>query len=479
LLIGAFLSLSLTADVNTPVRLPASQMDVYGLQPVRDAFVVVVCKGCNKPVLISAFGRHCAQCIALTQAPDGSGLAPALAIAGPGSGLPMAPRMAPTPPTIMQLKLPQFAIQPSQIAQQQPPAAPQHSQPAQQQQRSSSSAGQKEAKPQKSSSQTSQLSSSASDVTLVKPGSLTVRLNMGPSSNSNSSSSAAPAPAAAASSSSANININNNQSNKTTATAGAGKVASSAPAPSSATNANANGSSVRIVLSRSNSNALGSGVAPADQANSNAGGSNSNNNNNNTNAGDSNVFNVSNGRAGGSANEGFGERSDAVMMSGSSRQQQQQQLQLQLQQQQHQQQLARRKEISVLEIKKGDDEEGKVTIMVEGGWDAAYSAPTSQQRSGGGAPLATKKWTRRNRLTGLSLSLKIRSAEESDEESSFWTGETSGGNLNEGWSYHREKRRTELAPETEYIVGGSDATKRRYAAAVPAKGTKKPRERDE
>ena len=71
-----------------------------------------------------------------------------------------------------------------------------------------------------------------------------------------------------------------------------------------------------------------------------------------------------------------------------------------------------RKAISVLEIRKGDDDEGSVTILVEGGRESANSSFGSDGYEATPAnpatPLASRRWTRRNKLTGLSLSFKVR-----------------------------------------------------------------------
>ena len=140
--------------------------------------------------------------------------------------------------------------------------------------------------------------------------------------------------------------------------------------------------------------------------------------------------------------------------------------------------VVRRKGISVLEIKKGDDEEGKVTIMVEGGWEHSLP-PTSLQRGGrtnsGGIPLATRRWTRRNKLTGLSLSFKLRSTDDNEDEDSGEDEDSMGGNVSEGWSYHREKKRSMSPPDerefdrypkrksSENIRNGKKKRKSRYS----------------
>lgn len=108
-----------------------------------------------------------------------------------------------------------------------------------------------------------------------------------------------------------------------------------------------------------------------------------------------------------------------------------------------------RKEISVLEIRADkSDSSNKVTIMVQ----AATPVLTRAHRASSAvsaAPLASRRWTRRNKLTGLSLSFKIRSDEcasdgedddddEDDEEEEHYEG----GDLSQGWAYTTQRRKS-------------------------------------
>jgi hypothetical protein len=113
-----------------------------------------------------------------------------------------------------------------------------------------------------------------------------------------------------------------------------------------------------------------------------------------------------------------------------------------------------RKEISVLEICKGDNgDAGKVTIMVETGTPVLTRAYRTSS-TGSAAPLASRRWTRRNKLTGLSLSFKIRSDdsdcdededddddEEEEEEERQERYEHQGGDLSQGWAYTSQRRK--------------------------------------
>ncbi len=99
---------------------------------------------------------------------------------------------------------------------------------------------------------------------------------------------------------------------------------------------------------------------------------------------------------------------------------------------------AQRKEISVLEIRKDDGTDSKVTIMVETGLPAA----TSRANRSGGVPLAWRRWTRRNKLTGLSLSFKIRGELECfEEEEDDDKVARQGGDPDDGWAYTSERKR--------------------------------------
>lgn len=181
----------------------------------------------------------------------------------------------------------------------------------------------------------------------------------------------------------------------------------------------------------------------------------------------------------------------------------------------------RRKEVSVLEISKGDSDQGKVTIVVErdvegetagpskltltdasgsvsvisatssGSTTTAAVAATSttttsssakpkskgstgnsaaKQSSGGGAPLASRRWTRRNKLTGLSLSFTI--ADNLAEEEGLGLGEE---DFNEGWTYVRERREHSPPPPP---VAPRPATEKRRLDVVEEVSTKKFRERN-
>lgn len=133
-----------------------------------------------------------------------------------------------------------------------------------------------------------------------------------------------------------------------------------------------------------------------------------------------------------------------------------------------------RKEITVLEICKDDDRDGaRVTIMVEGGPPSPPGSPMTE--SPGGAPLASRRWTRRNKLTGLSLSFKIRSddddrirlrefyAEQEDEESSTAHLFRQGGEPSEGWAYTSERKRVASAPSFSDVRTSSHGNGKRTA----------------
>ncbi len=113
-----------------------------------------------------------------------------------------------------------------------------------------------------------------------------------------------------------------------------------------------------------------------------------------------------------------------------------------------------RKGISVLEIRADNSDSNKVTIMVQ----SAAPVLTRAHRAGsagGAAPLASRRWTRRNKLTGLSLSFKIRSddcdsddeeEEEDEDEDAYYEG----GDLSQGWAYTTLRRRSgPLRTDTE------------------------------
>lgn len=112
-----------------------------------------------------------------------------------------------------------------------------------------------------------------------------------------------------------------------------------------------------------------------------------------------------------------------------------------------------RKEISVLEIRADNNDSNKVTIMVQ----SAAPVLTRAHRAGsagGAAPLASRRWTRRNKLTGLSLSFKIRSdacdsdeedEEEEEEEDDYYEG----GDLSQGWAYTTQRRKVAPRNDTE------------------------------
>jgi hypothetical protein len=105
---------------------------------------------------------------------------------------------------------------------------------------------------------------------------------------------------------------------------------------------------------------------------------------------------------------------------------------------QQEERVAQRKEISVLEIRKDDGTDSKVTIMVETDLPVA----TSRANRTGGVPLASRRWTRRNKLTGLSLSFKIRGeldCFEDDEDDGKVARQ--GGDPDDGWAYTSERKR--------------------------------------
>jgi len=122
-----------------------------------------------------------------------------------------------------------------------------------------------------------------------------------------------------------------------------------------------------------------------------------------------------------------------------------------------------RKEISVLEIRADNSDSNKVTIMVQ----SAAPVLTRAHRAGSAgnaAPLASRRWTRRNKLTGLSLSFKIRSdacdsdeedEEEEEDEDDFYEG----GDLSEGWAYTTQRRKTPRNDTEDAILASNGKRK--------------------
>ncbi len=135
----------------------------------------------------------------------------------------------------------------------------------------------------------------------------------------------------------------------------------------------------------------------------------------------------------------------------------------------------RRKHISVLEIKKDDDSDSKVTIMVETGPPAVTSRAV--RAGAAAAPLASRRWTRRNKLTGLSLSFKIRSDEcEEDDDGYDERQAHQGGDPRQGWAYTSERKRQgsprstveEPPPKTAAVA---PQMKRKFPLPVPTDNT--------
>lgn len=129
------------APANSPVRLPGRHMDVYGLQPLHEPQYVVACKFCRKPVLIVAFAAHMDRCR------DRIEMQPPPPPVAPPTMIVTAPSMVPVTKFIPDLtKMHQFLMT--------PPA--QHVSPA-----ANSSSSQQQQSQSQSQSQSAQLSQEA------------------------------------------------------------------------------------------------------------------------------------------------------------------------------------------------------------------------------------------------------------------------------------------------------------------------------
>lgn len=98
-----------------------------------------------------------------------------------------------------------------------------------------------------------------------------------------------------------------------------------------------------------------------------------------------------------------------------------------------------------------DDDEPRVRggALLRSPYSHALGSEGSNRSVGGGMPMASRRWTRRNRLTGLSLSFQISDGAEAPDLAS---------NLHDGWTYHRVRR--ERSSGSDLADGNSDKDSR-------------------